>query len=662
LVRIVVAQPRARPGGTDLGTVAALERLGREVLIHVVDDAEGCLALVQEGDGVDLLVLDLDLGPDAWKLLSALRTSGPPVVVVTADPRQEVALDAFRRGAADCVGAGRDYHELLPVVALEQIRRWRTLRAQGAQESRIRWLERLHETIVAEIPAALAVLAEEDRVVTVNPEFSRQFGVGLEQAAGRPLRDLLPGDLFESGGIAEVLADAAGGRSVPPRIARLEAPDSELRAFDVRAERLDEEGRVLLVLSEVSDRERLAKRIGDLKRYNENIIQNLNSALLVVGLEGQITFANAVAEQILGVASGVLQGQSLWEWFPEGRGPEALLARTLEQGVRFRSAEAVIRRPGGEHVPIGLSIAPMLDGDGTRIGAVAIFQDLSEIKQLQRQVLQTEKMASIGQLAAGVAHEINNPMGFIHANLCQMAEYVADLRRLWDAVEALRTSVAKGDSEEVRRCDARLGALADEVDSAYLLSDLANALRESQEGSERIRHIVQDLRAFSHHDTAERVPADINECLDSTASIVWAMMKHSVILETDYGELPPVPCYPMQLKQVFMNLLVNAYQAIEARQLPPGQRGAIRLETRPGPAGVVVSVSDTGVGIPPGHLERIFDPFFTTKEVGEGTGLGLATSFNIVRRHGGTIRVDSDAERGTTFEVFLPLEHGEDDG
>jgi len=273
-------------------------------------------------------------------------------------------------------------------------------------------------------------------------------------------------------------------------------------------------------------------------------------------------------------------------------------------------------------------------------------------------VLQTEKMASIGQLAAGVAHEINNPMGFIHANLFQMTEYVADLRQIWSRAEVLLKAIGGDDADAVQVAAAELTEAATDLDVGFLLQDLAKAIRESQEGSERIRHIVQDLRDFSHQDTGERVLADINQCLDSTATIVWPMMKHVVVLSKRYGDLPPVPCYPMQLKQVFMNLLVNAYQAIEdaveARSHPTAI-GTVTLTTAPHDGGVLIDISDTGTGIAPDHLDRIFDPFFTTKKVGAGTGLGLSTSFNIVRRHGGTMRVESELGRGTTFRIHLPL-------
>ena len=376
----------------------------------------------------------------------------------------------------------------------------------------------------------------------------------------------------------------------------------------------------------------------------------MNSALLVVDSAARITACNPPAERILGREAALLHGRPLG---PGLDGPARLLQRSLATGARFRGAESEIVREDGGVVPIGISCAPILDSDGVRIGAVATFQDLTEMRQLQRQVLQSEKLASLGQLAAGVAHEINNPMGFIHANLAQLAEYARDLRRAWTRVEELQKALAAGEPDEVRAAAARLAATADEVDVAYLLSDLAKAIRESQEGSERIRHIVSDLRDFSYQDTGERVPADVNQCLESTANIVWPMMKHLVVLEKEYQELPSVSCFPMQLKQVFMNLLVNAYQAIEARE--DGAPGRIRLRTEHRGASVLVAVSDDGVGISPEHQARIFDPFFTTKEVGVGTGLGLSTSYNIVQRHGGSLRVESTPGEGATFTIALPV-------
>jgi PAS domain S-box-containing protein len=529
-VRILVAEPAPRPGRAELGTVAALRRLGREVRIEVVAGAEECLAAARLLEP-DIVVLDRDLGAGAARVLEALRDLGPPVVVVTPEAREGVVLDAFRQGAADCVVASPDYDQLLPVVVLEQIRRWRALRERGATE----------------------------------------------------------------------------------------------------------------------------KRIDDLERFNANIIQNLNSALLVVDSEGYVTFANPMAEELLATRPRGLLGRPVFGLFPAVPRDQSPVGRTLAGGERLRGAEALIERADGRMIPVGISCAPVVEADGAPRGAVLIFQDLTEIKELQRQLLQTEKMASIGQLAAGVAHEINNPMGFIHANLAQLAEYLDDLSPVFERALALRAAVASGEEKAQQLAAEALDQAVEEVDAEFVLADCKKAVRESQEGSERIRHIVQDLRAFSHPDAARPVLADLNECLESTANLVATMVKHSVVLHRRYADLPRVLCYPMQLKQVFMNLLVNACQGIEARGAAGEAPGEIHLETVAQPDGVLVRVRDTGVGIRREHLDRIFDPFFTTKEVGVGTGLGLSTSFSIVQRHGGQIRVSSELGKGATFEVALPL-------
>jgi signal transduction histidine kinase len=271
-------------------------------------------------------------------------------------------------------------------------------------------------------------------------------------------------------------------------------------------------------------------------------------------------------------------------------------------------------------------------------------------------------MASIGQLAAGLAHEVNNPMGFIHANLHQMSEYLGDLNQYIEATTRLQRAVAEGDLEAIRTASEGVASVSREIDLDFVRSDFEKALLESGEGAERIRHIVKDLRDFSRPDLPARSPSDVNQAVDSTANIVYTMMKHSVVLEKDYADLPKIDAYPMQLKQVFMNLLVNAQQAIEARgEVDPG---VIRIETRLSGNEIVVRIGDSGVGIAEGDVSRIFDPYFTTKPVGAGTGLGLSTSYNIVERHGGRITVESEVGRGSVFEVRLPVDGGRssDDG
>ena len=605
--------------------------------------------------------------------LDVIPPTGPPSVVVVSGESEESALEAFRAGASDCVRFGVDYESVLPVVLLEQVRRWRADRQRRVSEERIRWLEDLYAGIVSEMPAALAVVDQEGLIVAVNHEFDRLFpkrseGASTSSISGSPdlslefLEARLPMELVDaaSRGRVEVDSSTQRHRGQTAELVRVEGDDSEgARTYELRRRNLDDQGREVFLISDVTESAWLSKSFEALRRDTRGIIENINSALLVVNPAGRISFANAAAESILGGVSERLVGRDIADWFGDGEGDGSPIEECLERGIRSRGAETLLRRPDGQWIPVGVSCSPRLDADGCMNGVVAVFQDLSEIKELELHVRQTEKMASIGQLAAGVAHEVNNPMGFIHANLHQMTEYLSDLNKVFEATGHLQRAAAEGDLEAIRAASEDVTAIAREIDLDYVRTDFEKALHESVEGAERIRHIVRDLRDFSRPDLPARTPADVNQAVDSTANIVWAMMKHDVHLEKSYGDLPKIDAYPMQLKQVFMNLLVNAYQAIEARS--EREPGIIRIETEHQGDEITIRIIDSGIGIESARQSRIFEPFYTTKPVGAGTGLGLSTSYSIIERHGGRMSVESEVGQGTTFEVRLPLDGGKDD-
>ncbi|GMR19463.1 MAG: hypothetical protein BMS9Abin36_0058 [Gammaproteobacteria bacterium] len=266
-----------------------------------------------------------------------------------------------------------------------------------------------------------------------------------------------------------------------------------------------------------------------------------------------------------------------------------------------------------------------------------------KLEQAHNQLLQSEKLASIGQLAAGVAHEINNPVGYISSNLGTLAEYQQDLFQVLDVYESLEPLLQNEDQALQRIHEVKQAARLD-----HLRQDVPDLLSESQQGVTRVRRIVEDLKDFSHVDEGEWAEADLHQGLESTLNIVNNEIKYKTEVVREYGDLPPVMCQAPQLNQVFMNLLINAAQAIE-------EHGVITLRTGSEHGWVWVEISDTGQGIEPEQLKRIFDPFFTTKPVGTGTGLGLSLSYGIVQAHGGRIDVDSEPGNGTTFRVWLPV-------
>ncbi len=265
-----------------------------------------------------------------------------------------------------------------------------------------------------------------------------------------------------------------------------------------------------------------------------------------------------------------------------------------------------------------------------------------ERRKAHIQLLQSEKMASIGQLAAGVAHEINNPIGFILSNLGTLNKYVDKLTAfIRDQEEVIR-------SMEPNEVVAGLEEKRKRLKLDFVMEDIRDLIKESVEGADRVKKIVQNLKSFSRVDQTEYKHADLNECLEDTVNIVWNELKYKVTVEKEYGEIPLTKCYAQQLNQVFMNLLVNAAQAIE-------KQGTIRIKTWSENGSIFVSIADTGCGIPEEVRSKIFDPFFTTKEVGQGTGLGLSISYDIIKNHQGEIMVESEPGKGTTFTLRIPV-------
>jgi two-component system NtrC family sensor kinase len=275
---------------------------------------------------------------------------------------------------------------------------------------------------------------------------------------------------------------------------------------------------------------------------------------------------------------------------------------------------------------------------------------IARLQEAQNQLLQSEKMASIGQLAAGVAHEINNPVGFVNSNMNSLSGYVDTLFGVIRDLEACVQTQAPDPA-----LLASIAGIRDRADLGFLEGDVKALVRESMDGLKRVKDIVQALKDFSHVDENEWQVADLHEGLESTLKIVGNELKYKATIDKQYGVLPLIPCLASQLNQVFMNLLVNAGHAL-------GDSGTITIRTGTADDMAWIAIADTGCGIKPENLSRIFEPFFTTKAIGSGTGLGLSLSYGIINKHGGRIEVASVVGRGTTFTIWLPLVQAEAKG
>jgi PAS domain S-box-containing protein len=271
---------------------------------------------------------------------------------------------------------------------------------------------------------------------------------------------------------------------------------------------------------------------------------------------------------------------------------------------------------------------------------------LSELKSAQSSILQQEKMASIGQLAAGVAHEINNPMGFIISNLNSLKKYTDKLVEFMNLQSAAIDQLAPQAGVDAIAAEMQTRKKTLKID--YILEDLGDMVDESLDGAERVKKIVQDLKSFSRLDESELKPADINEGLESTLHIVWNDLKYKATVRKEYGDIPLTVCNLGQLNQVFVNLLINAAQAIETK-------GEILVKTTSNNDHITITIADTGIGIAADKVGRVFEPFYTTKEVGRGTGLGLSIAYDIVKKHKGEIWAESEVGKGTTFTISIPI-------
>ena len=392
----------------------------------------------------------------------------------------------------------------------------------------------------------------------------------------------------------------------------------------------------------------------------------------VVGLdrEHRITGMNRAAEYLLGWSSEELVGQNVHDKlqarrrdgnpYPEEESPISW----LQKGGEFYLVEDVFWTKAGESCDLEISgivlptpylqtyaivlLSDMSESKENRRALLKSFQDREVLKESleksQGQLMQAEKLASVGQLAAGVAHEINNPIGFINSNLGVLKGQVAGLLSVIAAYEKADTVLASHPAllEEINK--ARKAA-----DLEFLQEDIQNLVAESIDGVRRVKTIVDNLKDFSRVDTAEWQYANLERGLESTLNIVWNEIKYKAEVIKEYAGLPEIECIASQLNQVFMNLLVNAAHAIV-------EQGVITLRTGFDEKEVWVEVEDTGQGIRQEHLARIFEPFFTTKAVGKGTGLGLSLAYGIVQRHHGRIDVKSEWGKGTAFRVILPRE------
>ena len=402
-----------------------------------------------------------------------------------------------------------------------------------------------------------------------------------------------------------------------------------------------------------------AMHTGEVQHEIEQLISSLPTIIIGLSRDNNIVLWNAKAEDVLGTGTEAVMGLHIsqcgldWDWDKILDG----IIHSRYHNSPTRVDDIKFRRPDGEERYLGITVNPLNGDDNSILGMTIIGADITDRKKMESQLQQSHKMEAIGQLAAGIAHEINTPVQFVGDNTRFFQEAFDDLIQIIKKQqEALEAAKSNSLTEELIQ---NMEELIEEIDLEYLEEEIPVAVEHSLKGVERIAKIVQAMKIFAHPGMVAKEPVDINKEIEKTITITRNEWKYVADLKTDFDEsLPPIPCFRAEFNQVILNMIVNAAHAIaEANRDNQSQRGTIHIRTIWEGNQAKICIGDTGAGIPEEIQHKIFDLFFTTKEPGKGTGQGLAISHSvIVEKHKGTLTLETQEGKGTTFTIGLPME------
>jgi PAS domain S-box-containing protein len=520
------------------------------------------------------------------------------------------------------------------------------------------------ETFLDVIPDPLLVLDGDLRVITANPAFYHVFRTRPGEVQGRLLCELGDGqwdipefrELLES---ISVQGKAVDNFKVAKYFPAIGERTMRLYARGIPGQDRGTE-RLFLYIQETADSREADEKL-KLAAYEwRRTFDSITDSVFLIDKESRFTRANRALFDSLHTTPQELLGKKCYEFLhKKDRQPWPTCPFQLLLKDQKQHTEEVEDFEGR---PLLVTVSPIFDEKQQIVGAVHVAKDISRYKKAleelksackklqsaQKQLIHSEKLAAIGQLSTGVAHEINNPIGFISNNLEVMGGYVEVLTRMGDFAAELKGAVERRAWEDAEAVRQRMEKYEEEAQYKFIMGDLLNLVNQSLGGVARILKIVMDLRTFAREGTETEETTNIEGVIDGILGIVHNELKYRAELKKSYGTTPPVRCQVQKMGQVFVNLLVNAGQAIK-------ERGVVEIRTYEKDRYVCVDISDTGSGIPQENLQKIFEPFFTTKPAGQGTGLGLAISYDIVKKHGGDMRVVSEVGKGTTFTVMLPI-------
>jgi PAS domain S-box-containing protein len=413
---------------------------------------------------------------------------------------------------------------------------------------------------------------------------------------------------------------------------------------------------------EIEERKRVETALLKANSETAQLIASLSSILIVLSADLQVVHWNPSAERILGIQEAVAVGAQLskldihWEFDP--------ILNNIEQCGKDGTPKYLdpirFTRLDGNYGFLGININPIYENDVQLSGFVLLGGDITERKMFENQLSQSQKLKSIGQLAAGIAHEINTPIQYVGDNTTFIKNSTADLMKVLKGFEFLLDNARQGKitPELIQKIDQ----IVERVDLAYLRDEIPLAIEQSLDGIQRVTEIVKAMKEFSHPGIDKKVIMDVNKAIENTLTVARNEWKYVADIQTDLAPtLPNIICLPGEINQALLNIIVNASQAIqEVVKDQPGTKGTITIKTRQDGDWIEILVTDTGPGIPEHVRSHMFEPFFTTKDVGKGSGQGLAIAYNVVEiKHGGKLICETKVGKGTTFIIRLPIESKE---
>jgi len=640
--------------GTHLQSL--LPKLGYQIV--VANNGSEALSILSQDDPPQIAVLDANMtGMPAIELCRELRSSRRPnftyLIVFASWSEQLSRVAALDAGADDCLPSPIDVRELQ--LRLEKGTQVILARALERSESFLR-------AITSNVTDLIFVLDEQTRWIYANPSLRDYLGYDPSELEGREFYQVLHPDDHS---LAERTLDALLHSGLPITIQlrmqhrngcwrHVEAHHALMRNPDG-----DVDG-IVVAARPIDDRLNAEQNLRAAYSETELFFQSIPSILIGLDSRGNITRMNQTAAKALGTTAQDVLGHPIndcgiaWQ-HPDFKSEVQNWLKT--ENIHRCDILSFVREGKIRFLGLNICRLPSLNGSA---GAAFIVTgaDITERRQLEEQLRQAQKLEAIGQLSAGVAHEINTPTQYVSDNVRFLKDSWQDLANLLQGSRGLRMSAAQGTvSTEILD---KFDQLSKKADVDFMLKEIPSAIDQAQEGLQRVAKIVRAIKEFSHPGSAEKKGVDLNKAIETTITVARNEWKYVADLEANLDpELGLVPCLSSELSQVVLNLIVNAAHAIADRLCGQnsGGKGKISIATRRSPPWAEIDIYDSGQGIPAEIRSRVFEPFFTTKEVGKGTGQGLALAHSvIVNRHQGQIWFDSEIGVGTTFHIRIPLE------